>query len=112
MIEVHEINGKRLVRSFDLYPLLGCSLVHYSRWAKKNILECGVKDFDYMVFDRGRLKGWPPIQEKRSRIKTGRPRSGGPRSDNYYVTIDFAKALCLVVKTNAAKRTRLMLYNI
>ncbi len=96
MLEIHTINGVQFIKSFELYRNTGCNLKNYSRWIKSNVLEHGVEGFDYVTTEREHLL----------LLNFGR------KSDMYLLTIDFCKALCLVAKTRAAKKTRLWLHSI
>ncbi len=88
LIKINE-NGKTTAR--ELYEFLELDLTHFSKWCKSNILEnqfaeeC--KDYEVLA-----LQGENPL--------------GGRPSQNYSLSIDFAKKLCMVSKSKRGEQAR------
>jgi phage anti-repressor protein len=75
------------VKSYELYHKLGVNPTHYDRWLKKNVLEFGIKDKDY-------------IFEKSEECRSGKFRQ------HYFFSIDFSKTLCYNAKTRQSMEVR------
>lgn len=93
-IEICTVNNRKVVRSFDFYRVTGLRNMNYTRWITCTVLEIGEPEKDYFpapgnIADR--ILG-------RKRDRYGKLR--------YYFDIDFAIALCLVVKRKEALSLR------
>lgn len=82
--------GKQVVSARDLYDLLGLDKSQWSRWYEKNILgnEFVIQGVDYQVFDI------------MSNTQGGRP------SKDFHITIDFAKRLAMMARSEKGEEVR------
>jgi phage anti-repressor protein len=85
MLHLVIIKEKKHVSSIDLYNNIGMNLTHYSRWVKSWLIPNGIEGEDYV--------------DKKIIRKT-------MHREEYSITLDFAKELCLKANTNNAKRIR------
>jgi anti-repressor protein len=92
LIKIREENGKQAVSARELYLALttGGDQSHYSRWAKQNILEnsFAIKDIDYQ-----------PLAIVASKNQ-------GNFAQDFALTINFAKRLCMLTKTAQGEKVR------
>lgn len=84
LINVQEKDGKQVVSARELYDFLGYAKQHWSKWYKKNINnnDFAIEDEDY----------------------TQLPLSG--RSIDYALTLDFAKKLSMMARTEKGEEAR------
>jgi len=93
MISTIDQNGQKLICSLELYRTVGYTPRHYSRWVKREIINNSSKGVDY--FDL-------PIDPLAKRTP-------GRQGKKYLVTFDFAIAVCLMSKTELAKKLKFWL---
>ncbi|WP_110954745.1 antA/AntB antirepressor family protein [Anaerosinus massiliensis] len=88
LIKIDE-SGKTTAR--ELYEFLGLDITHYTRWSKTNIEDNefaeGNKDYGVLA------------------IKGENPQGGRPSKD-YWLSIDFAKKLCMISKSSRGEQAR------
>ncbi len=96
MISTTDQNGKKLICSHELYKKVGYAEAHYSRWVNREVIGNATKGVDY--FD------YPLVQN----AKRG-PGNIHKFHKKYLVTFDFAVAVCLMSKTEIAKKLKLWL---
>ncbi|WP_440881423.1 antA/AntB antirepressor family protein [Tenacibaculum sp. C7A-26P2] len=84
LIEIKNENGKQVVSARELYEFLGFAIQHWSKWYKKNILK---NPFAFEKEDYTEL-----------------PLSG--RTRNFALSIDFAKKLSMLARTEQGERAR------
>ena len=82
--------GKQVVSARELYDFLGLDRSQWARWYDKNILsnEFAMQSVDYQVFDT------------MSNTQGGRP------SKDFEITIDFAKRLAMMVRSERGEEVR------
>ena len=81
-------NGKQLVSAKELHEFLGIG-VHFSTWMKR-MCEYGFEeDIDFSI------------------LKSGNPNGGIAKIDDYIITIDMAKELSMIQRTEKGKQARL-----
>jgi phage anti-repressor protein len=90
-LETYQIGDKKMVHSFAFYRAVGLKRCNYTRWLNRTVFEIGVPGEDYV----------PAKENVAGRTVRFRLR--------YYFTIDFAIALCLVVKRKEALALRQLL---
>lgn len=90
-IEIIEMNGRQMVSARELYEALGMEIAHWSRWQKKNISDnrFAVENEDYYL-----------LTMKVKNSGRGRP------STNYVLSIDFAKKICMMARTEKGEAIR------
>lgn len=83
LIKIKEENGKRLVSARELYSGLGMDIKNCSKWLKKNVLENEYfeKDKDWVV------------------VLVTTTEKGGRPTEDYAITLEFAKHLAMMSKT-------------
>lgn len=88
LIKITETNGKNAVSARELYEKLGYDLSQWPRWYKKNITnnKFAMEDVDY--------------QTLRLNVDKGRP------SSDFALSIDFAKKLSMLARTEAGEKIR------
>lgn len=84
LIKIEEKDGKQLVSARELYKYLGFANQHYAKWYEKNLIsnDFAIKNEDY----------------------TELPQSG--RSKDFALTIDFAKRISMMAKTEKGEAIR------
>lgn len=84
LIRITDANGKQLVSARELYKNLGLASQHYAKWYEKNLIsnDFAIKNEDY----------------------TELPQSG--RSKDFALTIDFAKRISMMAKTEKGEAIR------
>ncbi len=82
LIKVTEENGQQLVSARELYDFLGYDKSQWSRWSNKNIVN---EDYFYQSFDT---------------------MSNGNLTTDYIITIDVAKELSMMARTEKGKEAR------
>lgn len=89
--KIIENNGKQVVSARELYEGLGLDTGNYNRWVKKNITnsEFSVENEDWGILF----------------LKTSNRRRGQPSQD-YALSLDFAKRLAMMARTEAGERIR------
>jgi phage anti-repressor protein len=89
-IETNE-NGKQAVSAKELYRFLTDIAHNYARWVKNCILEnsCAEENKDYTVL-----------------LTASTTTRGGQVSNNYALTVDFAKELCMLSRNEKGKQAR------
>ena len=87
LIKVTEQNGEQLVSARELYDFLGYDKSQWSRWSNKNIVneEYFTENQDYQSFDT---------------------MSNGNLTTDYIITIDVAKELSMMARTEKGKEAR------
>lgn len=90
LIDIKENNGRHLVSARELYIGLGYDEKHYSRWCKTNI-----EDNPFFKIE----EDWTPLSTMESAL-------GGHVARDFAITIDFAKHLSMMAKTEIGKRYR------
>lgn len=81
-------NGKQLVSAKELHEFLGIG-VHFSTWMKR-MCEYGFEeDIDFSI------------------LKSGNPNGGIAKIDDYIITIDMAKEISMIQRTEKGKQARL-----
>ncbi len=87
LIKVTEENGQQLVSARELYDFLGYDKSQWSRWSNKNIVneEYFTENQDYQSFDT---------------------MSNGNLTTDYIITIDVAKELSMMARTEKGKEAR------
>jgi phage anti-repressor protein len=93
MIELHNKNGATVVNSVDLYKTIGYAPGKYSRWLTIHFYGYAQKEMDY--YDC-------VAQEKKYTSAPKHPKE-------YWLTIDFAVSICLIAKTESAKKLKIYL---
>lgn len=90
LIKVNQEQERQSVSARDLYQKLDYDLSHWSRWSRKNIIKnpFASKHIDYEVF------------ALRAKTPDGRP------TTDYALTIDFAKKLCMLSRTEMGEKIR------
>jgi phage anti-repressor protein len=83
-IKIYTVKNKRVVRSFDFYRATGLKMTNYTRWLTQTVMDIGVIDEDYFPSDEN-------VAGRTIRFRL-----------RYYFEIEFAIALCLVVKRKEA----------
>ena len=88
LIKITERNGKNVVSAKELYDFLGYDRSQWSRWYQTNILnnEYAEANVDYEAFDTV---------------------SNGNHTKEFAITIDFAKELSMLSRTEKGKKARL-----
>lgn len=88
LIKITERNGKNVVSAKELYDFLGYDRSQWSRWYQTNILnnEYAEDNVDYEAFDTV---------------------SNGNHTKEFAITIDFAKELSMLSRTEKGKKARL-----
>jgi len=84
-------DGKQAVSAKELYEKLGFHSAHWAKWYQKNILQ---NPFAIEHED------WEPVFTLR--VKT----SGGRPTQDFYLTLDFAKKICMLARTERGERIR------
>jgi phage anti-repressor protein len=87
-LKILEFEGKRVVLSFDYYKSTGLKLKNYTRWMMENVLNNGTQGVDYFPAP-GNTAG----RTIRFRLR-------------YYFDIDFAIAICLLIKRRESAEIR------
>lgn len=87
LIKVTEKEGKQIVSARELYDNLGMDLTHWSRWSKKNIIEN-----DFVVAHQD----WEGVAIM----------VNGNETTDYAITIDFAKRIAMMAKTEKGELIR------
>jgi len=102
IVKITEKDGKIAVSARDLYRTLteDVRFRHFNEWTKRNILEneFATEGIDY--------KGMEVFDNQSSPTNGGNPVGGRP-SENYILTLDFAKELCMLSKCKNGKQVRL-----
>lgn len=80
LIKIKEENGKQVVSARELYQFLGLDISNWNRWHKKNIQE------NNFVVNGQDWQGFV--------IETN-----GNQTQDFLITIDFAKRLSMMAKT-------------
>lgn len=88
LIKITTKDGKQLVSARELYDFLGIG-VHFSTWMKR-MCEYGFEEnIDFSI------------------LKSGNPNGGIAKIDDYVITIDMAKELSMIQRTEKGKQARL-----
>ncbi|SDD88286.1 antA/AntB antirepressor family protein [Sporomusa acidovorans] len=89
MNQLIKIDNSGKTTAKELYDFLGLNSAVYARWCKTNIVEnqFAIEGTDYFPFNMN-------------------VECGGQASTNYYLTIDFAKKLCMVSKSERGEQAR------
>ena len=90
LIHITETNGKKAVSARELYERLGFNPAHWAKWYKKNITDnaYAIESEDWQVFTLS--------------AKT----SGGRPTVDFVLSIDFAKRLSMLARTEAGEKIR------
>lgn len=90
-LKIEELKGNKAVSAKALYEFLGMNLDNWSRWYKKNIIEDEffTQDVDYQSF-----------RHNDEKLNGGRP------TQDFLITIEFAKHLCMLSRTQKGKEAR------
>jgi phage anti-repressor protein len=96
MISIVSQDNKPLICSIELYKKAGYAPSKYSRWLKREIIDNSIKDIDYFDITGEVIK----------------KRAPGYHGKKYLVTIQFAIAVCIMAKTESAKKLKFFLQNI
>jgi phage anti-repressor protein len=91
MVPLIQQHGKTLFCSFDIYKAVGYSPASYSRWLKREIINNATKGVDYFDYEQ----------------ETTQKRRPGYQGKKYLVTPNFAISICLMSKTEIAKKIKL-----
>lgn len=89
--ELLETDGKYIDSFRNLYIKLGLDVSSYAKWIKRNVLE-------NQFF--GENKDWWVLGQKTTTEK------GGQKAKDYKITIEFAKHLCMMARTEKAHDIR------
>ena len=88
LIKITTKDGKQLVSARELHDFLGIG-VHFSTWMKR-MCEYGFEeDIDFSI------------------LKSSNPNGGIAKIDDYVITIDMAKEISMIQRTEKGKQTRL-----
>ena len=88
LIKITTKDGKQLVSARELHDFLGIG-VHFSTWMKR-MCEYGFEeDIDFSI------------------LKSGNPNGGIAKIDDYIITIDMAKEISMIQRTEKGKQARL-----
>ncbi len=101
MITVFEQDGKKLITSIELYKKAGYSPSHYSRFLNIQLYNNAEKGIDY--FD---------MTAENSLLITANlriPKSSIKYPKIYMITFDMAITICLIAKTDSAKKLKFWL---
>jgi len=93
--KIFEYSGKRVVSARELYEGLGMDITHYNRWVQKNILKSqfAIENEDFSLLA---IKANVDNQI----VKNPKP------TKDYALSIDFAKRLAMMARTEAGERVR------
>lgn len=86
-LKIEELKGNKAVSAKALYEFLGLAPTQWARWYKKNIIgdEFFTQDVDYQTLDI---------------------MSNGNLTQDFLITIEFAKHLCMLSRTQKGKEAR------
>lgn len=87
LIKIQNQNGKETVNARELYEFLGFDKSHYSRWTKQNIEE-------------------NPFAESGEDYQGFATMANGNETKDFALTIDFAKRLAMMAKTEKGEQAR------
>lgn len=90
LVKISEQNGNQVVSAKELYQKLGYNFANYKRWYDKNIInnDFAIENEDYEVFI----------------IKTNT--KGGRPARDFALTLDFAKKLSMLARTEKGEKVR------
>lgn len=91
LIHVTDNNGKKAVSARELYEKLGFNSAHWAKWYEKNITRnpFAIENQDWQVFTLS--------------VKTS---EGGRPTQDFTLSIDFAKRLSMLARTEAGEKIR------
>lgn len=101
MITIYTQGDKKLVDSLELYKKAGYAPQKYNRWLQMHIYNYAQKEIDY--FDYQDIKNRPLRKSGDQDMRFRAPR--------YLITIEMAITVCLIAKTESAKRLKIWLQN-
>lgn len=91
-IQILSVEGKKVVKSFDLYRVAGLRRCNYTRWITDTVLTIGEPNKDYFPTpDNIADKYFKNLRRDRKRDRI-----------RFYFDIEFAISLCLVAKRKEA----------
>lgn len=95
-----EMDENNMVSAKKLYEFLGLAPQNYARWCKENITEnlIAIKDDDYIIIENSMVDSFLHNEEN--------PSVGGRPSQDYLLTIDFAKELCMTCRNEKGRQAR------
>lgn len=95
-----EMDENNMVSAKKLYEFLELAPQNYARWCKENIVENPIiiEGEDFIFAGNSMVNSFPHNEEN--------PLVGGRPSQDYLLTIDFAKELCMTCKTKKGKQAR------
>lgn len=103
MIDIVEYEGKKLINSLELYKTAGYLPKHYTRWIKTHFPDNAHLNIDYFDFSAPCL--FPRNTNHRRELKW----ITSVKCKIYFLTIDMAITMCLIAKTEKAKKLKLFL---
>jgi phage anti-repressor protein len=95
-IAVSKISGNKVIDSFELYHAAGMMRSNYTRWMTDTVLQLGCDKKDYI----------PATDNKMTNKKGSRKRI------RYYLKLDFAISICLLMRRKKSMEIRNFLMQI